>query len=131
VKLKSININYGEQFFKALSDLARIRILNLLHNNKELTISDIELILGFTQTKTARHITYLKNSGLVSYRKHHQWVFYFIKDQNLDLISQMFQFLKNDPTLGKDLTILNTLNSNRELSISRIEKKWPLKIKNI
>ena len=131
MKLKSININYGEQFFKALSDLARIRILNLLHNNKELTISDIELILGFTQTKTARHITYLKNSGLVSSRKHHQWVFYFIKDQNLDLISQMFQFLMNDPTLRKDLTILNTLNSNRELSISRIEKKWPLKIKNI
>jgi ArsR family transcriptional regulator len=125
VRLKSINITYGEQFFKALADQTRIRILHLLFNNKELTISDIELILEFTQTKTARHMTYLKNSGLVSSRKHHQWVFYYIKDEAMDIVAQMFQFLKNDATLMEDQKVVVTLKSNRELSINKFEqKKW-------
>jgi ArsR family transcriptional regulator len=125
VRLKSINITYGEQFFKALADQTRIRILHLLFNNKELTISDIELILEFTQTKTARHMTYLKNSGLVSSRKHHQWVFYYIKDEAMDIVAQMFQFLKNDTTLKEDQKVVETLKSNRELSINKFEqKKW-------
>jgi len=127
VRLKSININYGEQFFKALADQARIRILYLLYQNKELTISDFEHILEFTQTKTARHVTYLKNSGLVSSRKHQQWVFYFIKDENMDIISQFFNFLKNDPMLANDERVFKTLNSNRELSVNKLEKKtWSL-----
>jgi len=125
VRLKSINITYGEQFFKALADHTRIRILHLLFYHQELSISDFELILEFTQTKTARHITYLKNSGLVSSRKHRQWVFYFIKDENMDIIWQVFQFLKNDPILKNDLEVVKILESNRELALNKIEeKKW-------
>lgn len=123
MRLKSINIIYGEQFFKAFADQARIRIMHLLYQNKELTISDFELILEFTQTKTARHVTYLKNSGLISSRKYQQWVFYFIKEENMDIISQFFNFLKNDPMLANDEKIFQTLSSNRELSINKMEKK--------
>ena len=123
MRLKSINIIYGEQFFKAFADQSRIRIMYLLYQNKELTISDFELILEFTQTKTARHVTYLKNSGLISSRKYQQWVFYFIKEENMDIISQFFNFLKNDPMLANDEKIFQTLSSNRELSINKIEKK--------
>ena len=64
MKLKRFNLSFGTQLFKALSDEARIRILFLLYNNKELTISDMEFILDFTQTKTARHLAYLKTPEL-------------------------------------------------------------------
>jgi ArsR family transcriptional regulator len=97
--------------------------MHLLYQNKELTISDFELILEFTQTKSARHVTYLKNSGLISSRKYQQWVFYFIKEENMDIISQFFNFLKNDPMLANDEKIFQTLSSNRELSINKMEKK--------
>lgn len=106
-----------------MADQTRIRILHLFYTNKELTISDIELALEFTQTKTARHITYLKNAGIVSSRKHHQWVFYYIKDEAMDLVAQLLQLFKNDPVLKNDQQVIETLNSNRELSANKLDRK--------
>jgi ArsR family transcriptional regulator len=122
MKLKNFSLQYGSQIFKSFSDEARIRILFLLYNKNELCISDLEHILDFTQTKTSRHITYLKNAGLVTFRKHDQWVFYFLKEEVLEMIEQIFLFLKKDATLKKDLETFEVLNSNRELSINKIKK---------
>ena len=59
MRLKKFNIEYGKTIFKSFSDVSRIRILNILSNRKEASISDLEMILNFTQTKTSRHIYYL------------------------------------------------------------------------
>lgn len=125
MRVKHFNLAFGAQFFKALADEARIRILYLLNNNKELTITDIEHILEFTQTKTARHLTYLKNSGIVSSRKRDQWVFYFLKDEANDILTQVIQYLHKDPVLMNDEETFQTLNSNRELAANKLNrKKW-------
>ena len=125
MRLKSFSLSYGAQVFKAFSDESRIRILFQLFNNNEMCISDLEQVLNFTQTKTSRHLLYLKNSGIVTSRKFDQWVFYSIKDEAVDLITQIFAYLKNDQNLAEDLNTFNTLHSNRELAINRLEgKKW-------
>ena len=64
--------------FKALSDEARLRILNLLFESGELCVCDLESTLGFTQTKVSRHMSYLKRAGLVEDRKQGRWVLYAI-----------------------------------------------------
>src|SRR5260221_10580331 len=64
--------------FKALSDDARLRILNLLFESGELCVCDLESTLGFTQTKVSRHMSYLKRAGLVEDRKQGRWVLYAI-----------------------------------------------------
>ena len=69
MRLKKFNIDYGKTVFKSLSDESRIRILNILSKRKEATISDLEMILNFTQTKTSRHVNYLKSSGLLNFKK--------------------------------------------------------------
>ena len=120
MKLKNFNLVFGAQIFKSFSDEARIRILHLLYRNEELCISDLELILEFTQTKTSRHITYLKNAGLLGYRKHDQWVFYHIKDEVTDVVDQIFQYLNKDQVLQKDQEVFEVLQSNRELSFNKI-----------
>ena len=125
MKLKRFNLSFGTQLFKALSDEARIRILFLLYNNNELTISDMEFILDFTQTKTARHLAYLKNSGIVSVRKRGQWVFYYLKDEVFEIISQVFLYLNKDHVIMNDQQIHQTLLSNRELAVNKLETiKW-------
>lgn len=96
----------------------------LLYRNEELCISDLELILDFTQTKTSRHITYLKNSGLLSFRKKDQWVFYHIKEEALDIVDQIFSFLNKDTVLLNDYNTFEILNSNRELSINKIKQSY-------
>jgi ArsR family transcriptional regulator len=125
MRLKNFSINVGAQIFKAVSEEARIRILYLIYKKEELCISDLEHILDFTQTKTARHLTYLKNSGILSVRKQDQWAFYYIKDEVKDIIKQVFIFLDKDQILKNDLSTYQTLNSNRELAVNKIEnKRW-------
>ncbi len=90
-------------------------------NNGEMCITDLEHILEFTQTKTSRHLLYLKNSGILTSRKYNQWVFYQIKDEVFDLIKQILQFLRKDPALEKDQHIYQTLFTNRELALNKLQ----------
>ncbi|MBK5277591.1 MAG: metalloregulator ArsR/SmtB family transcription factor [Bacteroidia bacterium] len=121
MRLKHFNIDFGSQIFLACSDTSRLRILNLIMNNGEMCITDLEHILEFTQTKTSRHLLYLKNSGILTPRKYNQWVFYQIKDEVFDLIKLIFQFLRRDPALEKDQQIYQTLFSNRELALNKLQ----------
>lgn len=123
MRLKNFSLNFGTQIFKALSDESRIRILSLILQNKEMCISDLEHILDFTQTKTSRHMAYLKNAGLINSRKVEQWIFYNIKEEAYDLLSQVFIYLEKDPLLLKDMETYRILFSNRELAENRIKTK--------
>ena len=125
MRLKKFNIDYGKTIFKSFSDVSRIRILNILANRKDASISDLEIILNFTQTKTSRHIYYLKNSGLLNSENKDQFIFYSLREEALDIIDQIFEFLDKDEQLKKDLEAYNIMYSNRELSRNKIElKTW-------
>lgn len=94
-----------------------------MFQQKELTISDLESVLEFTQTKTSRHITYLKNSGLLNTRKQDQWVFYSIRDEVYDIVNQMISFLQKDAQMIEDLEALRIMDSNRELATNKLAAK--------
>jgi ArsR family transcriptional regulator len=121
LRLKNFNIEPGAQIFLACSDPARIRILQLIMTNGEMCISDLEHILEFTQTKTSRHLIYLRNSGILTIRKVNQWIFYQIKDEVFDIIKQILQFLLRDPVLQKDQQVFQTLYTNRELALNKLK----------
>ena len=125
MRLKKFNIEYGRTIFKSFSDVSRIRILNILANRKDASISDLEMILDFTQTKTSRHIYYLKNSGLLNSKNKDQFIFYSLREEALDIIYQIFEFLDKDEQLKKDLDAYDIMYSNRELARNKIEiKTW-------
>lgn len=121
MRLKHFNIELGSQIFLACSDTSRLRILNLIMANGEMCISDLEHILEFTQTKTSRHLIYLKNSGILTTRKYNQWVFYQIKDEVFDIVKQILQFLLRDPVFQNDQRIFQTLYTNRELALNKLK----------
>ncbi|RED93622.1 ArsR/SmtB family transcription factor [Marinoscillum furvescens] len=123
MRLKNFSLTYGTQIFKAFGDESRVRIIHLLFKNDELAVSDLEAILDFTQTKTSRHIGYLKNSGLVNATKKDQWVFYSIKEEAYDMVAQIFEFLNKDVQLQNDQEVYNVMNSNRELAINKLAAK--------
>jgi ArsR family transcriptional regulator, arsenate/arsenite/antimonite-responsive transcriptional repressor len=121
MRLKNISLNYGLRIFKALSEEPRVRIIHLLMLNKELSISDLEHILDFTQTKTSRHLIYLKNAGLLGSRRVDQWMFYYILEEYIEIIQQIFKFIQKDPSLIRDQGTYEILKSNRELAINKIQ----------
>jgi ArsR family transcriptional regulator len=63
-------------FFKALSDEARVRIVWLLQNHRELCVCDVMAALGITQSKASRHLIALRHAGLVTDRREGTWSHY-------------------------------------------------------
>ncbi len=80
--------------FKALSDEARLRILNLVFRTGEICVCDIEAITGFTQTKTSRHLLYLKNARLLDSRQQGLWMLYSIAKPRNKEHELLLEFLK-------------------------------------
>ena len=68
------------QIFKALSEESRLRILSVLFNN-ELCVCEIEDALQLTQSNVSRHLTILKNAGIIKSSKNAQWIYYSISDE--------------------------------------------------
>ena len=64
-----------EDLFKALADSTRLRILGLLLTG-EVCVCDIHQSLKIPQSKTSRHLAYLRKSGLVETRREGLWVHY-------------------------------------------------------
>ncbi|MCJ8165561.1 metalloregulator ArsR/SmtB family transcription factor [Pontibacter sp. E15-1] len=125
MRLKHFSLSFGEQVLKALADESRLRILHLILHHKEMCTSDLEQVLDFTQTKTSRHLSYLRNAGLVAPRKMDQWVFYAVKDEAADFISQILSYMERDAALQKDNEVYQILFSNRELAVNKLQtRRW-------
>ena len=82
-----------EQYFKALADTNRLRILNLLLHG-ELCVCDIQYVLEATQPNVSRHLSYLKNSGLVLDRRDGYRIFYRLADPKQGIKKRLFEFLQ-------------------------------------
>ncbi len=122
MRIKHFPIAVGSQIFKCLGETARLRILNALINGGQLTITDLEFILEYTQAKTSRHITYLRNAGLINNKRVDKYSFYTINEEWSDIISHFISYIEKDAILKKDSETLEILLSNRELSINKVEK---------
>ncbi len=83
-----------EQLFKGLADTTRLRIVNLLLHG-ELCVCDIQRVLGASQPNVSRHLTYLKNSGLVLDRRDGQRMYYRLAQPNSAVNRRLFVFLRD------------------------------------
>lgn len=79
-------------YFKGLADENRLRILNLLFHG-ELCGCDIQHVIGVSQSMVSRHLSYLKNSGLVLDRREGYRVHYRLVPTRSAEITELFQYL--------------------------------------
>jgi len=82
------------QFFKVLSDEARLKILWLLFNHRELCVCEIMGVLGVTQSKASRHLITMKHAGLVTDRREGTWSYYSLSPARTELERAMLATLK-------------------------------------
>lgn len=66
--------------FRALAEENRLRILALLSQN-EMCVCEIEECLGLMQSNLSRHLTALKQCGILESYKQAQWTYYKISDK--------------------------------------------------
>jgi ArsR family transcriptional regulator, arsenate/arsenite/antimonite-responsive transcriptional repressor len=66
--------------FGALASPIRLRLLNLLLEQKEICVCDLCEVLGEAQPKVSRHLTVLRHAALVDVRSEGKWKFYAIAE---------------------------------------------------
>jgi ArsR family transcriptional regulator len=88
------------RFFKVLADEARLQMLWLLFNKRELCVCDIMAVLEITQSKASRHLAALRNAGLATDRKEGLWSYYSLRSVD-------------DPDIRAQLKLLRATLSKR------------------
>lgn len=86
-------------FYKALSDSTRIKIINLLEKN-ELCVCDISSILNMTKSAVSHQLKNLRELNLIKSRKIGKEVWYTLAD---DHVKQVF-----------DISLEHVLESNND-----------------
>jgi len=81
------------QIFKALSDETRLRIMALLVGGQELCVCDIMAALDLPQSTVSRHLSYLRNTGLVDDRRQGIWMYYRISRERIEHGATLFDLL--------------------------------------
>jgi len=93
---------------RALSDAIRLRIINLLHD-RELCVCEIVDTLALPQSTISRHLTVLKNAGIVEDRRYGQWAFYKLivgREDNSFIKTLIENEFKEHLLLQEDIEIL-------------------------
>ena len=113
--------------FKALSDETRLRVLILLAR-QELCVCEIEETLKLSQSRVSRHLTVLRNAGLVLDRRNGTWIHYRLAPPRDDLERTLQKCLRKCfdevPAVIEDLNRLKVvLSKERESTCAAKRKK--------
>jgi ArsR family transcriptional regulator len=94
-----------QQFFQALGDQTRLRLLNLM-GEQEVCVCYFVEILGGPQPKVSRHLAYLRNAGIVSARREGKWMHYRVVMPPhvgaTQILRQTLEWLKEDKAMQAD-----------------------------
>lgn len=99
-QLKSrVSEDYGtfrhlENFFAALGDATRLRMLRLIAD-EELCSCEVMAALELTQPTTSHHLGILERAEILSSRRNGKWVFYRIANRKIkNLVTQVFSLIE-------------------------------------
>jgi ArsR family transcriptional regulator len=81
------------RWFHALSDEARVRIVEML-SHKERCVCELEEVLGIAQSRLSFHLKVLKDAGLLADRKEGRWMYYNLQRDTLDQIATYTKSVK-------------------------------------
>lgn len=71
------------KYFKVLAEPTRVRVLELLGDGGELSVSQLMEALGQSQSKVSNHLACLRWCGFVSTRRQHRVVYYRVADERV------------------------------------------------
>lgn len=89
--------------FKALGDETRLRILNLI-SRRELCACIIEETLGLLQPNASKHLSRLRQTGIIRCRKISQWCFFSINENYKKECGKLCEFLDGEWAKGSRYT---------------------------
>jgi len=105
------------QFFKALSEEPRLRILALLLGG-ELCVCELMAVLQLPQSTISRHLAYLRNTGWVKGRRGGVWMYYRLAEMPTPLAKELVELLRKRltelPDTQRDYATLGDFQRTRK-----------------
>lgn len=99
-----------QQFFQALADTTRLRLLNLM-GSQEICVCYLVEILDQPQPKISRHLAYLRSAGIVAARREGKWMHYRVTmPQNIgaaQVLQQTLHWLLEEKVMQADRSRLS------------------------
>lgn len=92
--------------FKAAGDKNRLRILKMLEQ-KNMCVCELSAVLGIAQPSVSRHMSLLKEAGLVSDEREGQWILYRLCDEKVNhyapvILRKLKAWASDDPCVKRD-----------------------------
>lgn len=101
-------------FFKALSDPTRLRLVLLLRQHELMCVCDLTDLLGQPQPTVSRHLNHLKRAGILSCERRGTWMWYGLNRAMPNWCKQVIDSIDDDTaiqnTVIKDSIIQNKVN---------------------
>ncbi len=77
------------QRFRLLSEPVRLEILDVLHEQEEMTVGDLVDATGHRQANVSKHLSRMADADLLTRRRDGVHVYYSIKDPTLAALCQL------------------------------------------
>src|SRR6266704_786961 len=84
------------KYFRGLGDPTRLRILELLRDEGELSVGELVSRLGVAQPKVSNHLACLRWCGFIEARREHRAVYNRIADKRVIKMLDLAQALLDD-----------------------------------
>jgi DNA-binding transcriptional ArsR family regulator len=84
------------KYFRGLGDPIRLRILDLLRNEGELSVGELVQRLGLPQPQVSNHLACLRWCGFLAARREGRTVYNRIADQRVEAMLELAQSLLAD-----------------------------------
>ena len=99
--------------FKAVADKNRMRILKMLEK-KKMCVCELSAVLEITQPSVSKHLSILKNAGLIQDERNGQWIDYSLCTEKINIYIPVIQssiknWLNDDVVIQSDLQKTKTL----------------------
>ena len=109
-----------DEFFAALADRTRLRLLNLMRGG-EVCVCFFAETIGTNNPKISRHLSYLKRAGLVKGRRDGKWMHYSIAEPDDEggrrVLRNVLEWLDDRPELRAERERYNTVCCTPELLV--------------
>jgi ArsR family transcriptional regulator, arsenate/arsenite/antimonite-responsive transcriptional repressor len=101
-----MDMNQALRVFGALSDESRVRMLYALRHG-ELCVCQLIELMGLSPSTVSKHLSILRDAGLLDSRKEGRWVYYRVADETIFPILgkqalPFFQSLEKSATVKAD-----------------------------
>ncbi|MBW1806206.1 MAG: metalloregulator ArsR/SmtB family transcription factor [Deltaproteobacteria bacterium] len=118
-------------YFKALSDITRLRLLNILLHH-ELSVNEIVSLMEMGQSRISRHLKILSDAGFLGCRRDGVWAFYFVSTDGpgREFVDSIRYLLDNEKYFSQDLAHAENIIQDRKFTtmqfFNRIASQWDL-----